>query len=522
MSILQIIPLYQHILVKIQRLPESLATLESLAPILDSVFRKRVPSLAAEAFVDYWKLTYSRMPTPERGWPKSIRHCLSITGLLAIEDCDDNTFSNVVLPSPLGTAFSLPPSSPRTPISASFSTPPTAILKREAMSKVPSPQRPTKAFGGFPIVPSTPPSPVRRRTRSSIGARTPLSEIQLCGSPSKRRRLMSEGEGRSLEEKENVAVGGIVSVAERIALNGQKTGAASKKRRYEEEEDGEDYLGGRVMPTPAKKLKSRMKPKVKPTLKNTKLKEPSPALSAASSNESEDERWVEQAVGVAFPSTADGSDEQRPPVLTYRRPRSNGSSPEEPGQLLQQRPQPRIVSLDGQPHSAPPVKIDLRTVVPLRRSTSISEFASTAIQKKRKRADSDSSDFYDRVIASDAPLAALPLRHAAKRAFTIPLSDPETSLPIASSDDDPHLGQVTPHHIISPAPQSRAVGRGGCGGALSTRKNVFNELFGDDDAVLGSDDSIPSPTSSSSSSSESEVDSPTKQVLLRHLRRTAL
>jgi len=43
-----------------------------------------------------------------------------------------------------------------------------------------------------------------------------------------------------------------------------------------------------VLPTPAKKLKS------------------------------DDERWVEQAVGVAFSSTAGGSDEQRPPVLTTR------------------------------------------------------------------------------------------------------------------------------------------------------------------------------------------------------------
>jgi len=69
--------------------------------------------------------------------------------LLTVEDRDDNTLSNVVLSSPLGTAFSLPPSSPRTPVSASFSTPPTAILKREALSKVPSPQRPTKAFGPY-------------------------------------------------------------------------------------------------------------------------------------------------------------------------------------------------------------------------------------------------------------------------------------------------------------------------------------------------------------------------------------
>jgi len=82
---------------------------------------------------------------------------------------------------------------------------------------------------------------------------------------------MSEGEGRLLQEKENV--GGILSVAERIAANGQKA-VAGKKRRCEEEDEeegGEDYLGGVGLPTPAKKLKSRMRPKVRPTPKNAKL-----------------------------------------------------------------------------------------------------------------------------------------------------------------------------------------------------------------------------------------------------------
>lgn len=336
---------------------------------------------------------------------------------------------------------------------------------------------------------------------------------------------MSEGEGKSLGEKENVGAGGIMSVTERIAASGQKPVAAaapaSKKRRYEEE-DGKDCFGGTTLPTPAKKLKSRMmKPRLRPTPKNAIRKEPSPAPSAASSNESEDEQWVEQAVGVAFPSMADEDNEQQqtPPLLAHRRRRSNGGSLGEPGDGLQHRPQkPRIVSLDGQAHSTPPpVKIDLRTV-PLRRSTSIPEFVSTAIQRKRKRRESDaSSDLYDRVVSSDPPLAALSLRHpASKRVFTghIPLSDSETSLSMvpSSSDDDPHLGQVTPHHIISPPLASRVYGR-----RLSTSnpKAVFVELFGD----AGSDDSIPSPTSSSSSS-ESEVESPTKQVLLRHLMRT--
>jgi hypothetical protein len=372
------------------------------------------------------------------------------------------------------------------------------------MSKVLSPQRPTKVFGAFPIVPSTPVSPVRRRSRSSTGARIPLSAIQLCGSPSKRRRLVSQdGNGDLVQKgKENVVVG-VASVAERIAANGQKP-AGSKKRRHED--DGEDCLRGMVSPTPPKKLKSRMKPKVRPTPKHSKAKEPSPAPSAASGNESEDERWVAQTLGVAFPSMADGSEEQLL-VLAPRRQRESGASPEEPSHQLQHLTQPRVVSLDSQPHSTPPIKIDLRTI-PLRRSTSIPEFVSTAMQKKRKRAESD-SDLYDRIISSDPPLSALPLR-APKRVYSLPLSDPDSSLPTLSSDDDPHHGQVTPHHIISPA-LHRRLGRGF--GTLSSPKSVLNELFGED--LPGSDDSISSPTSSSGS----EADSPTKQVLLRHLQR---
>ena len=73
-----------------------------------------------------------------------------------------------------------------------------------------------------------------------------------------------------------------------------------------------------------------------------------------------------------------------------------------------------------------------------------------------------------------------------------------------------NLGQVTLHHIISPALLPRGFG------ASSTmpKHDVFKELFGEDEM---SDDSMISPTSSSSSS-ESEVDFPTEQVLLWHLR----
>ena len=86
-----------------------------------------------------------------------------------------------------------------------------------------------------------------------------------------------------------------------------------------------------MLPMPAKKLKGRMKPEVRPTPKNAKVKVLSRAPSTGSSNESEDARWVEQAVRVAFPSMKDGGDEQPPSVLAHRRRTSKGASPEKPG-----------------------------------------------------------------------------------------------------------------------------------------------------------------------------------------------
>ncbi|PPQ86312.1 hypothetical protein CVT25_005613 [Psilocybe cyanescens] len=526
-----IIPLYQHILVRIQVLPESLDNLKKLRNILDSIFTKKVPAVAAESFVDYWKLTYSRMHIPESEWSGTITHCLQAVGLLPPPSLTTEEPTTL----PLASAFIPLPSSPRTPVSASFSTPPTAIMKREALSRVGSPQRPHKIFGGFPIVPSTPLSPSRRRRSSgsfSETRRTPLSAIQLCGSPLKRRRLMAaDGDDKKSSEKENVFgddVPVLASVAERIA----ELKPSGKKRRFDDEEDEHEKTSerGAVSSSAAgKKLKTKMRPKGKHVAKKARFPSPVASVASASSNESEDERWVETTLisDVPFPKIGSGEEESQE--------EEDGVTEEDGGDGLAARnpivygsaSKARSTHRDGAEAAAAATtsrmttptntrKVDF-TKVP-RRSASISDLVLDGASKKRKRCHSaddglepDQQNFYG-LNALDR-LPALPIVKPRNirpfpKAYTYPIfsdsdapsSDAARSM---SSDDDPHLGQVTPHHITSPDLIRRS------GKMSKSKMAILKELFGDESPV-GSDDSI---------MSGMESESPTKGLVTRQLQR---
>jgi len=485
---------------------------------------------ASEAFIEYWNIAYARVAIPAKGWPESITHALQTVGLLAKEEAPV-----VEVTTPLKPAFVVN-SSPRTPIASSFSTPPTAVLKREGLSQIPSPQRPQKVFGTFPIVPTSPVSPLRRRTKSSSSSasvrRTPLSAIQPFETPSKRRRLNSDntGSAKGQGNKENLTRTPLVSVAERIAEMMKSGGNSSSKKRRLEEDDDES----KAKTTPTKKLKGRMKPRfVKPTFRP---KAPSPAPSAASSNESEDERWVEGAlkIGVPFPSmdisesigaqAKDATGES--PVEMPRRKRELGmlrsldekAAPSIAQSQSFQQKREYTTSLDGQAYDAPTRKINLAKVRTVKRSVSIPEAMLAAKSQKRKRCDSDldsDADLYDLTKAHPLPSLQLkllpppsaPRQPVTRRAFSLPdphqWSDSDMTAVVSSSDDDPHLGQVTPHHLVSPAMYRK-------GPILRD----YGELFGSDDSLPGSDDS----TGSGSDDSE---ESPTKEFVSRQLQRRA-
>uniref|UniRef100_A0A8H7XPF0 Telomere-associated protein Rif1 N-terminal domain-containing protein n=1 Tax=Psilocybe cubensis TaxID=181762 RepID=A0A8H7XPF0_PSICU len=535
-----IIPLYQHILVRIQVLPESMENLDKLSNILDSIFLNKVHAVAAESFLDYWKLTYARMNVPESELPTAITHCLQAVGLLAPPT---PTTPEPTAPTALPLAAAFIPSSPRTPIAASFSTPPTAIIKREALSRVASPQRPHKVFGAFPIVPSTPMSPSRRRRSSgtsSEGMRTPLSAIQLCTSPAKRRRLMSDGDESSRKsdkenmfmDKGNVPV--VASVTERIAELKPK----GKKRRLSDEEDDPDYVPECAPASSTgsgKKLKGKMKPKGKPVAKKARIPtSPVPSVTGSvSSNESEDERrWVEAALisgsDVPFPKMGNVDDEKEEAKeevaerdFAVRNPIVYGSASKSRATTV--CPSDDEASSSTAAELATPTtptnntrKIDF-TKIPRRAASNPGPLLGSCTLKKRKRPhsadgslDSEQKDCYG--LSSMKPLPALALSMPPPKPrklrpifkmYTYPLSS-DSDHPASScmsSDDDPHLGQVTPHHITSPDFIRKApfvnVSMGSSKKMSASKAAILKELFGEESpspdskpTYPGSDDSI--------------------------------
>ena len=492
-------------------MPENLSVLEELSDIFDAIFRQRVPLVAAEAFIDYWNMSYSRMQVPKEGWPPAIRHCLSSVGLLPKEAAEKPEKEYILEP-----AFVATIPLPRTPTAASFTLP--TVLK--ALAMIQSPQRPQKMFGPFPNIPSSPVSPLVRRS-SDLPRRTPLSSIQLCESPSKRRRLAAKDVS---DEKENV----VASVVDRIAA---MSSGSSKKRKHGEvgDEAGEQKSG-----SPTKKLKSSMRPRTRSASKKTS-QHASPACSVGSSNESADERWVEATLTqkIPFPVTEAQDDacvELSTPVPQRKRHVRTVNRSVFPYVLIPPRKRTKerehTTSLDGsgvENSSDNSRTLDLGMLpmrtVKMRRSVSIPEsMLLSKTEKKRKRRESDagdgdnSPDLYDLVGSDPLPalhlsLPPLPVRRF-RKAYSLPSSDSDVSTrsTFSSSDDDTYIGQVTPDHLISPTLQRRV-------SVVDTKtwKTPLVVGFGGgrfgDSMMPGSDDSV----------TGSETESPTKGAVTRQM-----
>jgi len=515
-----LVPLYQLVLITIQALPEPLAAIDAVDDILGSIFRYRVPSLAAEAFTEFWRFTVAPLSIPQSGWSKGVLRALRSVGLFRNEDA-------VPAVAALAPAFDIN-LSPRTPVSTSHSIP-TALLNHEGLSHILSPPRPRKVFGNFPIIPSSPVSPTVRRQRrpssssSAITPRTPLSAIQLCGSPSKRRRLNSEG-----KENKTLGNGALVSVAERIAEILEANGNLKKRKLDLEEESNADTPLKDSTTTLPKRLKGRMKPKTTKSNAGSRLSKigsPSLSTNSACSNESEAERrWVVDTLTlstVPFPSTEVEQPEYAADIP--RRKREDGmigssSKPRPvPARGASQQRGDHANSLDSQEMPLP--KIDFTRIRrPIKRSVSTPEAMWNVVSiGKRKRLESDvdndqGKDLYD--LRKMRPVPALHISHLAVKRHCSNLAparracsmlepreslDSDTTL-VCSSDDNP---QVSPRRWLLSEMQKKT------SASYDKKSAMFDTL-----EEHPFDDSSSSDTAASSSTS-SEEDSPTKEVVSR-------
>ncbi|EAU85823.1 hypothetical protein CC1G_05040 [Coprinopsis cinerea okayama7 len=545
------VPLYQHLLLRIQELPTDLPFLATVSPLLDSVFSGRafpeaVQNSFREAFDTFWKLSpYAQMEEPADGWPASLQHCLAHEQVQEVE---------VSVP-----VFEAPATPSRKVFKGDGASQPRTPMYPMNGSNIPSPRRPHRPHADtdepfYPPLPvdRSPLSPVRRRrisSSSSLGeprfsvsglAASPFSRQggfrnpDLLLSPSKRRRSLDHADEDEEMEKENASPQHATPKRRRTGLlSSARVGFDLSPIPIHERIASVGKAGNSSVPTTGKKLKlkermGKNKNGMTPAAKRPKLfgrtKSPSPARSEGSSqgssDDSEDERgWVEREL-VPFPSLG-GEDEKEdgatvpdepagsarssaseekaepqtpskkrkrmfmdsvliPPLacLGNTNPTPSSSIPSasellvEIGRARSKRKLSHSASFDsstaGNATGGSSGTTELWSTPSMRRSATAPIPATALVMRSgaglmrqarryRMRTESDSGvgnaddeDPFEAEVRTTEPLPALkiPGPSVVVKAPQVNSDPPSSDGP--SSDDSLHLGQVTPHHLISP------------------------------------------------------------------------
>lgn len=468
-----------------QGLPLSDDTLDRISAILESAFCGRTdkPDATSEAFADFWAATYTDFKPSSGHWPARIEHCLgpvrSNTHLLDSESSDLTTVELDVIcevkdevkqerldpesedemvmetvttaspaemddkttvvfgkMEPMPFAPLLPALQPKSikdeiaicelsgPITFKLEPPSTPTKLVESRTATSTPLRPHKPFSIYPAFPfnsPTSPVPASQRKVPTTPKRSPRSPYTPTSGSTERRRKM-------MEDKENESPRPLItSVMDRIAMKPFSLG----KRRL-----SGDWEGA--------------------TSKRAKM-DPSHTPSGSPSSDSEDERTVISALfsGLSSINNSKCSDGKRKRTGVFMDAVEVPTLREAYGRLKSSR---SLEDLSDPSH---------RSLRPVRSTT-----ASTSHTTPRKRRKYDNrlevgGDHFTSVSSSslesrhdDVLDSGMQLPFAIRKPFFIDLfiyvtdesfnrsPGPSSEL---SSDDDPHIGQVTPHHLISPA-----------------------------------------------------------------------
>ncbi|KAH7885266.1 hypothetical protein F5I97DRAFT_1357061 [Phlebopus sp. FC_14] len=489
---LDVLPLYQNIVLGIQELPRSLRTLEVLSPLLHSVFcgRDDKPFDIREAFMEFWKTTFADYDVLENGWPEQIQMCLrsctrptedittaelSSTQAEEVEDSTIYTSSSEdsdilhsrsrssICCSDTASLWSdstlrdISPEQADTPFIGRLGPAlfPSVDLQSErvlsrASSPIESPPGPSTPIKRPKNI-ATPPRPHKPVTTpesfQSLLLRSPAATLPIPHTPSTPRRSpvvvkvassVSPSKRRRLEDKENVSPRPILSVVERICTSSPNASGPTSvlgKRHKPDDSPHEGILKqGRTSST-------------------TFIRSAIPFPSSEGSDV-EDELAVEASL---FSPIAKGRSDPRTPsdssqaTITSRKRkrqrvildavvvpsladiRQRGS--------MRRRASADKVEVQGATHS-------------LRRTLSLSKlsaFDADGVMERRKRLKHWSDTELSRVTNSPS-LRALEETVIAGSDDSIMLTG-SAEPPSQGSDDDPHPAQPSPYHLFSPAPR---------------------------------------------------------------------
>lgn len=459
----QVLSLYQNMLLSMTSLSLSLETLEALSPALCSVFfgRRDKPETTKEAFSEWWSATYAGKPEFEDSLPDKIALCLdviynrseasSLMRLLSespspsvheVEDqlqpeSEDDEAAEPTTPKVRPLALAYPTDTSISAVLGSFSNPIEIPSTPKSSPRTSPPHRPTKTPKVIDLTSDSPPA---SPSRVILGPTTPKRSPEHKRGPN----------------KENVSpVPFFASIAERLASITPGSSTLGKRRASEEDMAESETL---------KRHKKSMS-------LSTVIEEDSETTS--SEQPSTPQRLPPRMRKVAMTNSATLHDSK---VRKRKDSDAPGSAPE-----LRKR-----TSEESLKTSSP--KYKNRPTIPLRRTRSATRLArhmaavaSAAGPSRKRRRDSFDADESavqtpsKRSVAagSSSPSRAAfrPIIAGSGKSFTpyyspslfilismlsddsIMLATPSgrRSPDIPSSDDDPHIGQVTPHRLVSPA-----------------------------------------------------------------------
>ncbi|KAF5360725.1 hypothetical protein D9756_004653 [Leucocoprinus leucothites] len=444
----EIVPLYAQALFCIQFLRPSMENLEKFASVIESGFigRRDKPQLVKDQFESFWSVTYGTWEAPSEGWPEGIQRCLGIGADITLERASsplppssptlsDYEFPRTSTPE-AGGPIVLVPETPSTPIAslASRNSSPVCQLEESTEPCFPrllptvSPTSPIRARGTPSSASATPTTPKRAGKRAfGVGS---ASASTVTPKSSKRRRIEG-GEDKENASPRPFTLMQIPSVTERIAIKSPlgPVGSSSLNRKpsgamkRQLEVESEDECGARLAGEPSPSKKGKFEKKV--------LGSGRKRTASVGSDSSVEERDVESTLLQPSPCSVHSGKRYFmeavviPPfekTLFYRRMRSASlESFEEP------------------------------------ETTSTSRGRTTQKAKPSGKSIKKMNVALDPFISSSSP-TQIPAPRRPKnlavpkllRMTSAPAVMPKSS---SSSDDDPRYGQVTPHHLISPAPK---------------------------------------------------------------------
>ncbi|CAL1712795.1 unnamed protein product [Somion occarium] len=435
--------LYQTILLSAQTLPSSVKTLDTLAPMLHAAFVGAGSKHAdvKASFDDFWQAKFAETSEPEDGWPEKIVMCLQVVYPSSIEPEAERLETEEVeeqlacleseddIARALSPEIEIDPSLLQEPFDLSPSKraqngtrdDPIELTTPISSPRMLTPSRPrTTSLPELSLLlqpAGTPPSSPRRQPVTP--KKTPRSEARLSA--------------RGVSDKENRSpLPNITSVMERI-LNSAPASpsmvpAHSKKRSLPDANDHE----------PAVKRQRKLYSSTSGSVRFASEASPATSTSFAKPDTSTEPQLDKSASALPKRSGKRKSEfMDAVEVFTYKEVRRRTSSLTEP------RP--------GSSSSSQ---------VPLRRTRSATKLSAepnlfqqiSNSSKKRRRVSSGS-------LSSNGSRSSSPLR--AVRHMVTEVAGSDDSLMLAtpskhlqsepSSDDDPWLGQVTPHRLVSPA-----------------------------------------------------------------------